>query len=367
MRRLSRLALATSLAFAASSSAFAYTPETGIYWNPEEPGTGLLIEVQDNFVFLFGFLFEPDGSPTFVTAQGFLEDSALRFASTDDASDGSSLNTFQGGQCLGCDFTGQPQIFAGSEGPVTIEWDPQDETRATVTWGGRTTSIERFQFYLARPTDQEPVSITKMLGEWSTTIDFSQNPQNMGGRFDGDVLVIDQKDAVTAPAGFTFEGCRPADSLVGFCSDAAFDSDELAGTFDEETGRHLMLVNNGSPNASGTDSCLLYDVRVGTNDFAGGLDGDLDGSNDGGVTSYACGAANVMELEAYPVRGFRTASRSFVEDGTGPSKALGMVSPRQFPASAVRANATQLTVAEAGERDRRTAKVRELELQLRTR
>lgn len=369
MHRISRLALATSLALTASSTAFAYTPESGIYWNPAEPGTGLQIEIQDNFLALSGYLFLPDGAATFVTAQGFLDDDAMRFASTGNLGDGSSLNTFSGGQCLGCTYAGEPQIFAGSQGPVIIEFDPQDETRATITWGGRTTQIERYQFGLIRPGDDEPVSITKMLGEWSATLDFSENEQHIGRRFDGDVLVVDQTDGVVSLGSFTFEGCRPEDSLVGFCSDDAFDSDELAGSFDRITGRHLMLVNNGRADDTGSDTCLLYDVRVGTNDFAGGVDGDLNGENDGGVTSYACGAANVMDLDAYPVRGFRSASRSFVEDGTGPSKALATTASlkRHFPTSALRADAAPPSSAEKADHVRRTAQVRKLEQRLKIR
>ncbi len=366
MPSLNRLALATGLALTATSAAFAYTPESGFYWNPEEPGTGVLIEIQDNFLFLNGLLFLPDGSPTFVTSQGFLDDNAMRFVSTGDPGDGSSVNTFRGGQCLGCAFTGPPQIFLGSEGPVEIVFDPEDPSRASLTWGGRTTSIERFQFGLVRSTDAAPVSITKMLGEWNTTLDFSTNAQNEGRRFDGDVLVVDQLDSAMSGGEFSFEGCRPEDSLVGFCSDAAFDSDELAGSFDAATGRHMMLVNNGRADPDGSDSCLLYDVRVGSNVFTGGLDGDLDGSNDGGVTSYACGADNVMDLDAYPVRGFRSASRSFVEDGSGPAQDFPKINAlqRQFPVSAVRAIATPLTSAEEADRSRRTAQVRELEQRL---
>ncbi len=366
MYRLSRLALCTSLALSASAPAFAYTPESGVYWNPEEAGTGLQIEIQDNFLVLSGYLFLPDGAPTFVTVQGFLDDTAMRFASTDNPSDGSSANTFRGGQCFGCAYMGPPQISAGALGPVVIEFDPEDETRAMITWGGRTTSIERYQFGLVRPTDQEPIEITKMLGEWSTTIDFNQNTQAIGRRFDGDVLVVDQVGGIQSLNFFTYEGCRPDDSLFGFCSDDAFASDEVAGTFDSSTGRHMMLVNNGRADATDSDSCLLYEVKVRTNDFSGGIDGDLDSGNDGGVTSYRCGAANVMDLDAYPVRGFRSASRSFVETGTGPSKvaSVSAVTPRVFPLSALRTTLAPTSSAAKAERVRRTTLVRELEQRL---
>jgi len=309
-----RLALSITLLALGITPAVAFTPESGVWWNPVEPGTGLQLEIQDNFMALSGYVFNNDGTPTWVTAQGLLQAGGTRFISSDNRNDGTWLNTFRGGQCIGCVYTGGPIAEQGSMGPVVVTFDPNDPRTAVLNWGGRNILIERFQFYLGRPGDNVFVHTSKMLGEWNAMLDLSNVTTPAATNFVGDVLVFDKFNPAIAPQRATFEGCRPVDAVTTHCTTTAAAQNDVAGSFDVESRRHVFVVTETRDSAGDPLTCLLYDVRVDTNQFEGGLDGDLQSSNDGGVIPYPCGTGNVFVLPAYPVRGFRSASRTQVED-----------------------------------------------------
>jgi len=308
-----RLAISATLLALGISPAAAFTPESGIWWNPAESGTGLQIEIQDNFMALSGYVFNDDGTPVWVTAQGLLQAGGTRFVSSDNRNDGSWLNTFSGGQCIGCPYAGPPTAQLGSKGPLVVTFDPSDPTIAVLNWGGRNILIERFQFNLGRPGDNVLVHTSKMLGEWNAMLDLSNATTPAATNFVGDVVVFDRINPAIAPQRATFEGCRPADAVTTHCTTTAATQNDVAGSFDVETRRHVFVVTETRDSAGDPLTCLLYDVRVDTNSFEGGLDGDLQSSNDGGVIPYPCGTGNVFVLPAYPVRGFRSASRTEVE------------------------------------------------------
>jgi len=308
-----RFVLSPLLLMTAVAPALAYTPESGVWWNPQEPGTGLQIEIQDNFMALSGYVFDSAGAPLWVTAQGFLDADRWNFVSTGTATDGSWLNTFQGGQCIGCAYPGPPTAQLGSQGPVRVAFDPADPTQGVLMWGERSIPIERFHFYLGRPGDGASTFTTKMLGEWNVLMDLSTQSVPALTRFDGEVLLIDGFDTAEPPARSSYTGCRPDDALATGCSAEAREEHDLVGFFDADFLRQVIILTD-SRDAEGTPvNCVLFDVRADTNMFEGGMDGDADALNDGGVIPYPCGAGNVFAFPAYPVRGFRSASRSEVE------------------------------------------------------
>lgn len=318
---MSRYILSALLASAMllAGPVLAYTPESGFWWNPNESGTGLQLEIQDNFIAIVGYSYDEDGNPLWVTAQGFLDDNAS-FSSSDNPEDGSWLNTFTGGQCLGCEFGGYPTAHAGSAGPVSLVFDPDDPTKATLTWGGRTQQIERFQFYLKRGEDgSAPIEVTKMLGEWQVVQDFADHPNDPAFPFYGDILGFESIDQ-TSDGTWLFEGCRPDDSLNAGCTEISSGTyyHDAAGLFDDEVGRQLIIVTDSRDSGGWPQTCMLYDVQTGTDLFSGGLDEVHDGET-GGVVLYPCGE-NPFDYEFYPVRGHRSASRSFIQEGFGPSK-----------------------------------------------
>lgn len=307
LRSLSGLAatsLAAALAFA-PMSADAYTPESGIWWNPNESGTGVVIEVQDNLMVVAAYVGDATGKATWYTATAFLDG---------NASFEGALDLTEGSQCIGCQWPGLPLVRAGEGGRVRIVFDAQDETKAALTWIPRVTSpsvaqrtipIERFEFYTRRPEDgATPVGITKMLGEWQWMLDASSGSQPNEFAFFGDVLVFDVFNTynINGYGQLTvYEGCRAENSIDGGCSNAALNNNPAVGTY-VANGNVQCVVLRDKPNFYG-----LYATRVGTNDARGE------------ATIYARGTSPV-NLIPYPIRGFRSASRTFVQEGTGPSK-----------------------------------------------
>lgn len=367
MLRSARFILSSLLVLAVPLPALAYTPESGIWWSPAEPGTGLQIEIQDNFLALSGYVFEPGGAPTWVTAQGFLDATGWNFNSTESQTDASWLSTFQGGQCIGCEYTGPPSANLGSQGQIRLSFDPANPTRAVLVWGGRLTQIERFEFYLRRPGDSAGVVTTKMLGEWNVLLDLTKLATPDATRFEGDVLVIDQINFAPPPAVSSVAGCRPPDALLTSCTPFAAATSDLTGSFDQDRFRYLILLTDTRDDNGDPQDCLLYDVRVQTNLFEGGMDGDLDSSNDGGVIAYPCGAGNAFEFAAYPVRGFRSASRTRVEERVTPAKDAGSFVETSARDATARLQAKRLDVVPASDdpqMQRRIELVRSLERRL---
>lgn len=287
--RLPALALLALLLCA--GPARAYTPESGVWWNPSESGTGLILDLQDNFLAVALYVGDTAGNPTWYTATGFLTGNALFEA---------SLDFFPGAQCIGCAYRPvTPQIGVG--GPIRIVFDPNDSARATLTMGGRTTQIERFRFYFQRPEDRQrlpgvPANLTRLMGEWQAVLDYSSSDQGVASYF-GEVLVFDNVDRDSL--GFYVDGCRPADSLSGFCSNSDLDQRYAVGEYVVADRTHVIVVEN-SPTTFAS-----YFVELGTNEFIGE------------VSVYN---RNSTPSVFFPARGFRSASRTFVEEGVGPSR-----------------------------------------------
>lgn len=288
----------TSLCLAACfavTPAQAYTPESGTWWNPAEPGTGIFIEVQDNFLVAAAFLGDANGNPVWYTATNFLTGNA-RFDGT--------LDLTRNVQCPGCPYSRVPATQVNAGGAIRMVFNPNDNTKATLTWGnGRSVPYERYAFYLKRPDDAGtvPLQATKMLGEWQVVMDFSSNTASSFDFF-GDVLVFDLNRFSGAENRWFFEGCRADNSEDGGCTQNALGFHSAAGYFDTATGLHAIVVDDS------TNNFVLYLSDVGTN------------SGEGEITVYPKGT-NPSSYTAYPMRMFRTASRTFVQEGVGPSKA----------------------------------------------
>ena len=71
MRSILLLALFL-LSLLAPYCANAVIPETGIWWNDQQPGRGYYIDVQGNTLFFIAYSYDNDGSPNFVAGSGTL-------------------------------------------------------------------------------------------------------------------------------------------------------------------------------------------------------------------------------------------------------------------------------------------------------
>jgi hypothetical protein len=275
MRLLQKTLIAFGFFMTAQANAF--TPESGFWWNPNEPGSGYSIEIQDNYLFIALYVYDEFGNPIWYTAGTTLEGNALF---------DSSLNYTYNGTCIDCSYTA-PITIVGERGPITIVFDT--ETKATIQFQGAIKNIERFNFLLGDEAD-------RMVGEWQTIIDLSSTGVDFP--FNGDVLLF-ESTSISGSNKFA-DGCRPDNTIDGFCSSFALNNHEMASLFDYQTNQ-LNIVVDDSPNF-----WLSYTVDLGLNQFDGVAE----------IYSKTAGHNNVF----YPVRGFKTASRSFVETGVGPSK-----------------------------------------------
>jgi len=296
MRRLILLSLSLLFAVVLARPAQAFTPENGFYWNPDEPNRGYTLEIQDNFLFLIIYVYNPDGSATWYTAQGLMQGNTL-FNGTLDAT--------TGGPCIGCPFT-PATTEINAAGPITIEFDT--EIAANLTWSAGTFRIERFDYYLTRGAADTATEL--MLGEWQLILDYANVPGYDGFPFFGDVLIYNSFDTNEDPD--FFDGCRADDSVLGRCTQQALNNSSATGFYDSAQDLHFLVVSNTA------NDVVLYVVRTGTGQF----DGYAKVCPNSQALSACLQDANNAQI---PVRGFRSASRSFVQDGVGPNRANGTV------------------------------------------
>lgn len=108
-------------------------PESGWWWNPAENGRGFSLEVQGSTLFIAGYLYGADGTPTWVSAGGPM--------SSEHAFD-ADLMRFEGGQTLTGDYRAPAQ--AVPVGRISLRFT--NATSGFLTWPGGTIPIERFRF-----------------------------------------------------------------------------------------------------------------------------------------------------------------------------------------------------------------------------
>ena len=75
-----------------SLPAWSFTPESGLYWNSDEPGSGYNIEIQDNFLFGVFYVYDDLGLPYWYTTSGFLDGNAFFEGDLYISEDGPCLN-----------------------------------------------------------------------------------------------------------------------------------------------------------------------------------------------------------------------------------------------------------------------------------
>jgi hypothetical protein len=135
--------------FATSASAF--QPRTGHWWNRDESGSGYNIDIQDGVlvITLYSYQPQPSGAAQWYLSSGPMTNDQHNFTGT--------LDKYVGGQCISCAYSGRPTLV-GNDGTVSIVFT--SETSAALTLpGGRMTQIEPFNFAIGDPP-------TGLLGEW---------------------------------------------------------------------------------------------------------------------------------------------------------------------------------------------------------
>jgi hypothetical protein len=111
----------------------AFTPATGLWWNPNESGTGYNVQVQRGTVVVTMFSYTPGGDPVWYLAVGALANGSGGVTAA------GTLDKYRSGQCASCTY--QPPSMVGNDG--TIKFTFTSATAATVQLpGGRVTQIQ---------------------------------------------------------------------------------------------------------------------------------------------------------------------------------------------------------------------------------
>jgi len=294
----------TLLFLLSTSSVHAFTPESGFWFSPN--GYGVSIEIQDNYLFAAIYVYDIDGNPIWYSAGAPLVGNSLF---------DSELNLTVGGSCIDC-TPSTPTTFIGEGGPVTIDF--LTETTGTIQFNGQIQPLQRFNFLLGD-------ELEKMLGEWQVVIDSSQFES--GYPFTADVLVFRQIEIDNGDRLVT--GCRSESTIFNSCTQFALDNSDMAAFFDSELNELFVIVRDD------TDNFLIYRLVVGLDQF------------DGTALTYAVGSQPPQSfldgnLDRFIVRGFRSASRTFVESGSGPSKTVKKDVNKKRPGLASQVNQSAL-------------------------
>lgn len=297
-----RKPLLASLALLLGGQASAFTPESGFWWNPAESGRGYSIEIQDNFLFLMAYVYDSNGRPDWFSAQGTLTVTDLNnnFAVYTGA-----LDRSENGQCTGSASAcppRRPNVTPGAGGSFRVQF--HSETRATLTWAGGTTAIQRFDYALTPPGGD--FYTDAMLGQWQLVLDYSAVLPNSYPLY-GDNLIFDRlsQDANELYA----DGCRSISTATRACSAAMIGSNSVSAfhftqTQAGQTKDRLLIAVRDDPT-----EFLIYYLDYGTYQL-NGLVKNCPASMPAGQRFSQCVMSS--NYAAIPVRGQRTRSRSFV-------------------------------------------------------
>lgn len=111
----------------------AFTPVTGLWWNPNESGSGYNVQVQQGVLVITMFSYAADGDPMWYLVVGRLSNAGSGVMAT------GTLDHFQGGQCASCRY--QSPSVMGNDGSISISFT--SPSAATVQLpGGRVTQIQ---------------------------------------------------------------------------------------------------------------------------------------------------------------------------------------------------------------------------------
>lgn len=111
-------------------------PETGVWWNPSESGTGYVVAVKNNVLVMQIYSYRSDGEPQWYLTAGPLTNGNRNYSGT--------LDKYRGGQCITCATWKSPTML-GNDGPISIVFN--SNISATVTFpGGRVSNIVPFVF-----------------------------------------------------------------------------------------------------------------------------------------------------------------------------------------------------------------------------
>lgn len=130
---LSGYTIPGAIAEPGGAPALAFTPVTGLWWNPSESGSGYNVQVQHGVLVVTMFTYTAGGDPMWYVVSGTLANSGAGVMAT------GTLDKFRGGPCASCMY--QMPSPTGNDGSMTIRFS--SPTAAAVQLpGGRVTQIQ---------------------------------------------------------------------------------------------------------------------------------------------------------------------------------------------------------------------------------
>ena len=295
----------------------AFTPENGFYdmltsdAGPEDGGTGLAVEIQNDYLFAVGAVYRPDGHPTFVTIEGTIQrraDGSWALANEHD------LYAFSGGQCIGslerCPYRRPASSHIGGFSMVFT-----NENEGHLEWGepGNIASVTLRRTCVGSICYDAPSSL---LGEWDVILERPSTADRL--RFAGDKLAI----ANVTPKGNrrVLEGCIAlSDAAPPDCTKAAM-RERIEGVATRCAdasckGYRYRLVVRAKRGSRRDRIVRVYSFGEngrGGGAFGGTIRGRVDLCAGGVRTPEDCTTHAGISFVAY-----KSASIGFVRDGNG--------------------------------------------------
>lgn len=298
-------------------SAGAFTPENGFYdmltsdAGAVGGGTGLAVEIQNDYLFAVGNVYRPDGEPTFVTIEGTINPLPGGGWGLSNARD---LYAFSGGQCIGtlerCPYRKPKSAHVGG---FSIVFTAENEGH--LEWGepGNLASVTLRRSCVGSICYDTPSSL---LGEWDVILERASTADGL--RFGGDKLAI----ATVTPTGDrrTIGGCIAAsDATAPDCAEATL-RERIEGVATRCTdasckGYRYQLVVRANGGRHRDRIVRVYTFGENGRDggaFGGTIRGRVDLCAGGARTTDACTTHAGIPFVAY-----KSASVGFVRDGIG--------------------------------------------------
>ncbi|MEO8306006.1 MAG: hypothetical protein ABI724_17995 [Betaproteobacteria bacterium] len=127
-------------------------PVAGIWWNPEESGTGYAIDYQNGVLLVQSYSYQFVGTPQWYLAAGEVDSNTF----------GATLDRYVDGQCISCAYT--PAALVGNDGAMSIVFTSPTTATAYLP-GGRQIQIERY-FGAAPSVPVSASAIAPVAGVW---------------------------------------------------------------------------------------------------------------------------------------------------------------------------------------------------------
>ena len=115
----------------AASVPDAVLPRAGVWWNPNESGSGYIFDVRDGTLVITIFSYEAGtGHSEWYLSSGPLTQNGTRYVGT--------LDKYRGGQCITCPYANP--MPAGNDGTITVTFTSANSARVSLP-GNRSTDI----------------------------------------------------------------------------------------------------------------------------------------------------------------------------------------------------------------------------------